>query len=273
MDKIRRSTNWDDPVAAKKANEEIKKLAKQMIIAGNVQTSNVDNNQQGQNANTEDIQKMNELNQQMIDQKMDIYEQIWKAAAGGENADILLAEPLRKEIAEEFKEDDDKTVKSQEFMDKINYLLLDMSMPGIDMVIDAMPSYKGITTLIITTRKTVLSVDLQKILENAKGYPLKELYIINLGSAVGSLPSNIGSFTRLTTLGLFKNNIKEIPVSVSKLLELRTLYVDLNPLNTIVNVVTPLNKLEKLGIGKTNIQDSEIQKLKQVLTGCKILIE
>ncbi len=37
MAKIRQTTNWDDPVAAKKANEEIKKLAKQLMMGAGQQ--------------------------------------------------------------------------------------------------------------------------------------------------------------------------------------------------------------------------------------------
>ena len=32
MAEIRKTTNWDDPTAAKKANEEIKELSKKLIV-------------------------------------------------------------------------------------------------------------------------------------------------------------------------------------------------------------------------------------------------
>ena len=52
MAEIRRTTNWDDPVAAEKANAEIRKLAKQLMLSGNQQagagTGSGSGNQQGQ---------------------------------------------------------------------------------------------------------------------------------------------------------------------------------------------------------------------------------
>lgn len=37
MARIRQSTNWEDPAAAKKANEQIKELAKKLMMTGNPQ--------------------------------------------------------------------------------------------------------------------------------------------------------------------------------------------------------------------------------------------
>jgi hypothetical protein len=38
MAEIRRTTNWDDPAAAKKANEQIRDLAKQLMAGANMQS-------------------------------------------------------------------------------------------------------------------------------------------------------------------------------------------------------------------------------------------
>lgn len=280
MAKIRQTTNWDDPVAAKKANEEIKKLAKQLMMGGTQQggqgqgqgAGSGTGNQQG-STTSNDAEELAEINEEMVNQKMDIFSQIWEAAAGGEGADILLAEPLREEIGDEFREDDDKTVKSQDYLDKMTYLVLDMSMPGIDLIIDAMSQFRGIKTLVITTKETVLRVDLQKILENADEYPLEELYIINLGPAVTTLPAVLGNFTGLKTLGLFNNGIKGLPSSISKLTQLRTLYADVNPLSSVIMVISPLTNLTELGIAKTDIPNSEVIELRQLLPGCNIMTE
>lgn len=89
-----------------------------MMAANNSQANPQNNSGQEEGTDNKDAQKLNELNQEMVDQKMDVYAQIWKAAAGGKGADILLAEPLREEIVEEYKADDDKTVKMQHILNR-----------------------------------------------------------------------------------------------------------------------------------------------------------
>ena len=270
MAKIRQTTNWNDPAAAKKANEEISKLSKQLMMGGNSQSNPNKGKQQNQDQ-SKDAQKDAQLNEEMIDQKMKIWNQVWESAAGGEGADILLAEPIREEIKEEYKADETPAAMSQDIMNIVPYLTIDMSMPGVQAVIDAMPAFRGIKTLIITTREKGVFVNLENILRNAKDFPLEELYILNFGPSVSALPAGIGNFPRLTSLGLFNNNIKMLPATITKLKELQFLYIDLNPVNSVISVISPLKKLNELGIAKTNIPESELMEIHQVLPNCKIL--
>ncbi len=93
MAKIRQSTNWDDPVASKKANDEIKKLAKQLMLGGQNNTSPKDD-------------QTKEQQDEGVEYKMKLWGQIWESVRQGEGGDILLGKPIREEMVEEFKEDE-----------------------------------------------------------------------------------------------------------------------------------------------------------------------
>ena len=275
MAEIRRTTNWDDPAAAKKANEEIRELAKQLMSGGNQQVGtgtgsrSGSGNQGGQDASN-DGEELAKISQEMAQQKADIFSQIWKAAAGGEGADILLAEPLRKEIVNEYKEED--TPQSIPFVtEEMEVLVIDMSMRGIEAIIDIMPLYKSIKTLVITSSQSPLPVDLTAILKNAVDYPLKELYIVNLGIYVSKLPKEVAQFRSLSTLGIFNNRLTQLPVEIEGLNNLKKLYADNNPLTTAFPVLKNLRNLKELGLINTEVPASEITLIENMYPACKVI--
>ncbi len=275
MAEIRRTTNWDDPAAAEKANSEIRKLAKQLMAGGSQQygagsgSGSGSGNEQGQ-ADSNDAEELAEINQEMAQQKIDIFSQIWKAAAGGEGADILLAEPLRKEIVKEYKEEDNP--QAIPFVaEELEVLVIDMSIKGVQAIIDMMPLYKSIKTLVITSSQSPLPVDLPAILKNASDYPLKELYIVNLGIYVTTLPREISQFKGLNTLGIFKNHMTTLPNEIADLHNLKKLYADNNPLKTVFPVLNSLGNLEELGLINTEVPDSEITLIENMYPACKVI--
>jgi hypothetical protein len=272
MARIRQTTNWDDPAAAKKANEQIRELSKK-LMAGNQMPagSGANQQQQGGNTSSKDAQKLNELNQEMLDQKMDIWTQIWKSAAGGEGADILLADPLREEIVEEFKEEESPKSINSEVLEKMTYLYLDMSLTTVHRTIDVMQNFKSINTLIITGGINGVPVDLREILNKAVDYPLTTLYIMNFRKFVDQIPKEINNFSKLQTLAIFNNNLQQIPEMSGFASNIDSLFVDLNPLTTLYPIIQKLNNLKKLSIVQTNISDSEIQQIQTILPNCKIL--
>lgn len=269
MAKIRQTTNWDDPVAAKKANERIRELAKKLMGTG-AQAGGQGQPQTGDN-NSKDAQKLSELNREMIDQKMKIYDQIWKAAAGGEGADILLAEQLRDEIVQEFKDDETPSKGEFNIQDEITFLFIDMSSPTVKLVIDQMENYKSIKALIITGGEHGSAVDLNDLLRRAKNYPLENLYIINFRIFVKSVPESIAKFTNLKELGLFNNNIANLPAGLGNLKSLRNFYVDVNPISTLMPAINNLTSLDTLGVVKTQLSSTELDKISQLLPNCSIL--
>ena len=278
MAEIRRTTNWDDPAAAKKANEEIRDLSKQLMSGGNQQlgtgtgsgSGSGSGNQGGQDT-SDDGEEMAEISQDMAQQKMDIFSQIWKAAAGGEGADILLAEPLRQEIVAEYRQGDAREPISW-VAEELEVLVIDVSMKGVQAVIDVMPLYKSIKTLVITNSQSPVPVDLTEILKNAADYPLRELFIVNLGIYVTRLPKEFAQFRSINTLGIFNNRLTSLPVEIESLHNLKKLYADNNPIKTIFPVMNNVRNLEELGLINTDVPDSEITLIQNMYPACKLII-
>lgn len=262
--KIMHDTDWTNQKEADSANVRIAELSKQMMMIGARKQApqNDGNSEQYEEKIKEDVEY-----------KMQVWNQMWKISKKGEGAKMNLAEPLVNEIVEEYKEDENPTVKSPDWLQSIPELTINMSMPNVQVVIDQMPVFKGITRLIITCESPGTNVNLEEILSKAKDYPLNELYVLNFGASVTSLPSRVGDFKELKILNLFNNNLDQLPSSVSGLIQLNTLYVDLNPLNELLPIVSSLNSLRKLGVAKTGISQSEIEQIHQLLPECNILVQ
>lgn len=270
MAEIRKNTNWDNPSEAKVANEKIKNLSKQLMSAGSQSNQSMGNPNSNGGEDNKDAQKMQEMSQAMNEHKMQVHEEIWKAAAGGEGADILLAEEQRKVIVEKYKEEDDKSIKNADYLNDMTYLYLDLSMPGIDMVIDAMSNFQNIKILVITSKDIPSYTNVSKILQNASKFPLEELYIINLKFFFTNIPSETFQFQNLKILELFQNNIKMVPQELSKLKKLETLMLDMNPLLSIDEQVNSLPNLKELGVQKTQIPTSEVESMQHNKPNLKI---
>ena len=194
-----------------------------------------------------------------------------KIAREGDEGKMDLAEPLREEIKQEYKDDDDPKIKCREWLQSMPFLLINMSEPQVRAVINQMAAFRGIKTLVITCDTKGTPVDLEEIFRNAIGYPLEELYIINFGNSVSQLPSGIGNFPKLNMLSVYNNKLSELPASLSKLKNLSALYADLNPIQSIKPVVGSLSGLKNLGIVKTKIPEAEITQIRQILPKCAIL--
>jgi len=262
MSNIRKTTNWEDPVAAKKANDEIKELSKQLMLSGKNQILK----------NESDSLKY-EQEKENVEYKLKLLGQIHESIKQGKNADILLGKPIREEIIEEFKNDESPIIKNPEYFEEMTLLVIDMSLKTVQRTIDQMDKYKSIKILVITGGKFGSTVNLDDLLKRAKNYPLEELHIINFGFFVNSIPKQIKQFKNLKLLSILNNNVKNLPSEVGSLTALKTLYVDINPISTILSTAGKLKQLEKLGVGKTNLSESEITQIKQKLPNCEILLQ
>jgi hypothetical protein len=262
MAQIRKSTNWDDPAAAKKANAQIQELSKKMMMTG-PDPANLPPNL------TEEQKE--EAKKESADDKMKMWGQIIKGVEQGENADILLAEPVREEIKEEYKKDDEPVTSSPMFQELMTMLFIDMSQPTVQTLIGQMENFKSIKTLIITGGKYGAPVNLEMLVSKAKNYPLEELYIINFRQFVTAIPKTVSSFKNLELLALYNNSISQLPPEISELVSLKKLYVDINPLVTLVPEIGALNKLDTLGAVQTRLPESEILRISESLPNCKIL--
>lgn len=262
MTKIRQSTDWSDPVASKKANDEIKKLSKQLMMS-----------RVNQNPSNESDSIRAEIQKENIESISGQWNQIIEASKQGKSADILLGKPVREKIVEEYKNDESPIIKNQEYLDEIDLLVIDMSLKTVQRTIDQMHKFKSIKTLIITGGKFGTAVNLDDLLKKAKNYPLEELYIINFKLFVNSIPKQIKQFKNLKLLSVLDNNINSLPSEIGSLISLKTLYVDMNPIATLLPTIAKLKKLEKLGVCKTDLSESEITQIKQLLPNCEVLAQ
>jgi hypothetical protein len=265
MSAIRKSTDWNDQAAAKTANAKIQELAAKLTQA--LRQANPDANQI--NGMTKD--ESSDIQKEADDFNNNLWNQMMKIAREGGKWDM--AEPLREEIVQEYKDDEDPSIKNPEWFRSMSCLLINLSLPQVQVIIDQMPLYKGIKTLIVTTEKPVSNIDLHKILDNAKDYPLEDLYIINLGSTLTSLPPEVSSFPDLKTLGIYNNGLSSLPASVSKLTKLSSLQIQDNPFSTILPTVNSLKSLKELGVALTKISGTEISQIQKTLPECKITAE
>lgn len=260
MAKIRQTTNWEDPVAAKKANEQIRELSKKLMMTGKTGT----NLPQGLSKT-----EAEEMQQEGVDDKMKMWTQIMTIAREGGAWD--LAKPLREEIIEKYKEDENPTVKNKDWLNEMTFLYIDMSSPTVQFVIDQMEQYKSIQILVITGGKNGALVNLENLIAKAAHYPLKQLYIINFKGFVTKIPGSINNFRNLNYLALYNNKITQLPSEISSIKQLKSLYVDMNPVNGLLRSIQSLNNLDTLGIANTLISNDEINQIKQQLPNCKIL--
>ncbi len=265
MAAIRKSTNWNDPAAAKAANTKIQELAGKLTQA--LRQANPNASQM--NGMTKD--EAASLQKETDDFNNDLWNQMMKIVREGGKWDM--AEPLREEIVQEYKDDEDPTIKNPEWLQSMTYLVINLSLPQVQVIIDQMPMYKGIKTLIITSEKPVANVNLSKILKNAQDYPLEELYIINLGATVTNLPPEAGNFKNLRKLGIYNNGFSSLPSMVSNFTDLTSLQIQNNPISTIMPAVNNLKNLKELGVAMTSVSAAELGQIQKNLPNCKITTE
>lgn len=258
MTRIRQSTNWKDKEAAARANKEIAALAKQLMMTKAVP------------AEGGGVPGEGETTEANIDLKLQLWGEIWSSIRQGENANLDLAKPVREIIKKEYEEDSDHTLKSQELLNAISVLTINMSMPGIDAVINQMPYYKNIHTLVIICEEPV-PVDLADLFDKASAYPLEQLYVINFRNMVTSIPSSVGSFNNLKELSLIGNDISALPPSIAELGALKKIYVNINPLQSLIASLNPAQQLAEIGLKNTNVTDTEKEQLRQMFPECKII--
>jgi Leucine-rich repeat (LRR) protein len=259
---IRRTTDWSNQTESKKAQATIEELSRQLMMIRQAE-------QQQQAGVAIDSAKLKEE----VEYRMQLWHQLMEGVSQGEGGDILIAKPLREKIVEAYKNDESPRIMSPDFLEEQTYLCIDMSVPTIQRIIDQMDKFKSIKILLITCSRELNPVDLGELLERAKNYPLEQLHIINFRQQVSEIPSSIGNFESLQVLSLFNNNIGELPESVSQLLSLKKLYIDINPLTSLLPAARDLKNLVTLGIAETNISVSETEQLRALLPNCKILVQ
>ena len=263
MSAIRKSTNWEDPVAAKKANEQIKELSKKLMMTGNPLGSQPPNL-----SKTEAEQAKKDA----VDEQMKVWGQLMKSAEGGEAADILLAEPVREEIKEDYMDDEAEGLNPA-MLGECTTLILDFSVPFTQTLVSNMEMFTSIKNLVIIGVESIVPVDLNNILNKAKKYPLYELYIVGFEANLKKIPENIMLFPGLNILGVYGNQISVLPSNLMKMNNLKVLQLDYNPILTLLPLKELVKNLEELSIRNTKISESEVADLKKMFPNCKIQAE
>jgi len=263
MSAIRKSTNWEDPVAAKKANEQIKELSKKLMMTGNPLGSQPPNL-----SKTEAEQAKKDA----VDEQMKVWGQVMKSASGGEAADILLAEPVREEIKEDYRDDEAEGLNPA-MLGECTTLILDFSVPFTQTLVSNMEMFTSIKNLVIIGVESIVPVDLNNILNKAKKYPLYELYIVGFEANLKKIPENIMLFPGLNILGVYGNQISVLPSNLMKMNNLKVLQLDYNPILTLLPLKELVKNLEELSIRNTKISESEVADLKKMFPNCKIQAE
>ena len=258
MARIRRSTNWDDPVERELTNLKIQELAEKLLQA------------QKQASGTEPGSASTAAPADEEDPRMKILKSGLASVNASNGADILLATTIRSEIVEAFRDDEDPTVKNPQYGEALDVLVLNLSLPIAPVLIRQMDQFKSIRTLIVTCNSSGAPVNLAEIMGKARGYPLERLYITNFGENVATIP-DLSRFRELKVLALYGNDLHSVPPSVGALTHLQSLYLDINPVASVVGAVRTLPGLAELGISKTAVSLEEREQIHQLLPHCKLL--
>jgi hypothetical protein len=197
-------------------------------------------------------------------------EKVAEEGVKGKDAPHDLARAVRDEIAEEYRELADKSVKNRAYFDETTIHIVDFSQPGADLEVAKIDGFSNLRTLILTGGGKGAPVNLGPVLKRASGKPLETLYIINFRNFVTRIPPELSAFTGLKNLGLFNNQLDAPPALLPTLTGLETLYLDANPVSGVAKAVGGLKNLKELGIANTGVTDAEAERIASLL-GCKVL--
>jgi hypothetical protein len=264
MIRIRRSTNWNDSKSVSEANEQIQKLTKQLEkLRLNQEAAKAGAPPAGPAAG--EPEEMPVLN------RATLLEKVQESAEKGKGSGIDLAEDVREQIAQVYEEDRSVKIKNPSVFQEVNFLVVDFSHPQASMIVSQMENYKSIEILVLRGTGQGRPVDLESVLTKASQFPLKELYIINFSKSLSRLPEATGSFTEIKTLGLFNNSLTELPLFMDRFKTLTALYIDGNPISSILSTVKDLKGLKEIGIARTGISPAELAQIKKAFPDCKVL--
>lgn len=183
------------------------------------------------------------------------------------------AERVISEMKTIFDNEIDTSYLSYDYLNELPYLIVDLSNNDNRFTIDQVGSFSNLKILIIKGDLSGNLVDMDFLFSKIENIELTELHVFNCHGGVTYLPEKIGNLTSLVKLSLFGNAINKLPDSLSSLTSLEELYMDINPISELPKGIGNLKRLKVLGIAKTEIQTSEINRIKSLLPNCKILTQ
>jgi Leucine-rich repeat (LRR) protein len=114
------------------------------------------------------------------------------------------------------------------------------------------------------------TLDFSDIIEKLSVTKVKQLYIVGFSDLLTQLPDNIDKLPDLKVLALYGNSLTEIPETVFNLPALSELYLDANSISSIPLQAGKGKTLKVLGLIKTQVSKSELNRLKNLLSNCDI---
>ncbi|MEI8048419.1 MAG: hypothetical protein WCI92_13625 [Bacteroidota bacterium] len=188
--------------------------------------------------------------------------------------DPFNTEGLAGNMLMELNEGNDTLSTSFEFMQTVPLLIINLDKPDPRFYNSEgfqLPS--NLETLIIRGNASGIPINLNSLFGKLNPETLTELYITNDRLGISDLPDAIGELKNLKKLGLYGNHISQLPASIGNLAELELLYIDINPISELPGTIGKLKNLKTLGIAKTEISESEKQRIQKMLPNCNILVK
>jgi hypothetical protein len=262
--KIRKRTDWSNEQAVTKSNDQIKNLLRQ-LEKGRLQQEAAKGMERGEAPPDQEDQP--------VVNRASVREQVQKTAAEGRGAALNLTGELRKKIVEEYKEERKPEISNPAFFAEMTTLVINIETPQGQATIKQLDKFISVRRLIISGGKSGGPINLEDVFRMAAKLPLEELHIINFRAFVVAIPESLAAFKALSKLALYNNAIQNLPASISSLTALKALYVDVNPLSSVLPVVEKLPELKTLGLAKTKVSGAEISSIRKSLPQCKVITE
>lgn len=195
------------------------------------------------------------------------------AAAGDEVGDFLMAEPVQKQIVAEFKEQVAELTGGGGGPVVDLPVVIDVAGSDARRLVGLLAKNTVSSTLIVTSSRPGQGMDAATVLAAAARMPLRELYLVNLGSSLTVLPSAVLAHQRLERLSLYNNALLALPDGITGLRALRRLDIDVNPIGVLPTRMSLLARLKELNLVKTRVDSAELRRLRSALPSCTIRIQ
>lgn len=127
----------------------------------------------------------------------------------------------------------------------------------------AMPGLSRVQLLLLRDSIPQIPKQIEKITA------LKLLFVTN--AYLQELPPELWQLTNLQMLNLFGNRLKTLPTEIAHLKNLQTLDLEANSFSNLPKEIGQLKKLTTLNLRNNNFSKAEIEKIKKLLPGCRVI--
>lgn len=172
--------------------------------------------------------------------------------------------------------DDNKELTLAELIEHpsdVSFININLNSNHIQALPEGFENLNDLTFLIICNLPKGSSFDFNGAINVLAKMPnIEEIYFMNNGKGLTSIPASIGEMHNLKRLSFFRNALTSLPEELGNLDSLKELSLELNQLAKLPSSMTKLKNLEKLQLDKNPISDAELNSLREALPKCKITI-